>query len=277
MFLHTETSKKNNSESVSLSLSKSSTVVQPKLNIIDNRQTSSTLSKTGVFQLGKKDTWRTGARDGQIKAAKTVVPGGRGIHADTGHHKMAKSKLKKLYLHLDAGDKTALGIDGPKGLMSLPSNLTFGPNSANRSDDPGSRFDANYTGVGGPMTPRSANLHAADQEFDRGKLSHLTGAKGGFGAGALATGLIAGAGYMAGATMATLTAPVLTAAAAGIGASALLGYWYGSKKKRESDTSKGVITGNILAAEGIHGARGFDTDLGIWRNSAIPGKVEKRK
>lgn len=236
----------------------------------------------GVVQLGKKnkkkDDWRTVSIDKEIRAA-AAGPQAHGHVADTGHHKMAKSKLKKVYPLLTLADKAQLGIDGVKGLQSLRSNITLGPNSALRSDDPGDGFDPNYAHAGGAMTPRSTRLQVADQEFDRGKLSRETGVSGavkGGGVGGLITaGLAAGGSalYYGASLAAVASAPVALAGLAGLAAGAYFGYRWGSKKEQESTASKNVIVNELVTAEGLHQG-GLDTNLGHWR-PVVGGKVEK--
>lgn len=224
----------------------------------------------------KKDNWRTGKIDSELKKAKTVMPT-TAVDADTGHHKLAKSKLKKLYPHLSATDKKALSIDGVKGLMSLPSNLTFGPNSSERSDDPGSDFDANYNSSG-VMTPRSSRLRNADQELDKGKLSKVNGTNAAVGGGLALGGVLGGLGYLGAGIVGLASAPLLAAGAAaavGVGVGSYLGYKWGNKKKKESDTSKKVILSEIGKAQALHGAKGLDPDLSMWQHHG--GKFHKRK
>ena len=234
----------------------------------------------------KDDDWRTGSLDKEFDTVKSDPKKNQlhGLTVDTGHHKMAKSKLKKVYPHLDAGDRKDLGVEGKKGLQSLRSNLTLGTNSAHRSEDPGDKFDGNFE-ASGALTPRSKHLKKADEEFDKGELSGMTG---GIGAGlGIAGGLtLAGAGIGAaakitGATlMATAGAPLaLTALGVGAIGGGLLGYMMGSKKEKTSKQSKDAIVGHIKSAEKAHRKKGLtdklDTDLSMWEPSG-GGKVKKR-
>jgi len=145
-----------------------------------------------VIQLGKKnDKWRNAAIDGELKGASGhLTVGHPAVAADSGHHKLAKSKLKRLYVSLTDDHKATLGVKGEKDLLSLRSNITLGPNSSLRSDDPGDGFDANF--VAGAMTPRSAHLARANGELDGGafKDTHVReGAESGARWGAVAGGL----------------------------------------------------------------------------------------
>lgn len=240
-----------------------------------------------VIQLGKKkEKWRNAAIDGELKSASGHLTVGHTAEtADSGHHKLAKSKLKKLYPSLTDGDKTTLGVKGEKDLLSLRSNITLGPNSSLRSEDPGDGFDANFD-AGGAMTPRSAHLARADRALDGGEFkdTHVReGVESGTRWGAVAGGLAGLANWAlppVAALLGIAAAPVVAGAgllAAGAMTGALGGSLVGYYRQRKNDQRKQRAVDEIAKAEKAHPPGNvLDKDLSMWQQDHKK-KFSKRK
>ncbi len=101
--------------------------------------------------------WRTGPLDREIHSARDEL----GAVYDTGHHKLAKSKLSGMWDKLDYDQKRELRqrLDLHPGgearsVMSLGSNVVLGPQSGLREEDPNRAVDPTLD-ASGEMTPRS--------------------------------------------------------------------------------------------------------------------------
>lgn len=117
----------------------------------------------------KGNAWRTGKADKEFKEVAAKDKDG----FDTGHHKLAKSKIQWLYDLLSQKQKTNLiarldlpSNSGVNALKSLYSNLTFGPGSGDRDEDPGRKLDPNHhtarPALVRSMTHRSLQYHNLD-------------------------------------------------------------------------------------------------------------------
>lgn len=104
--------------------------------------------------------WRTGHANKAFQQAAKVHPEG----FNTGHHKLAKSSIEWVYQNLSEEQRAIarkrLDLPANAGLasfQSLFSNLTFGPLSAARFEDPKRALDPNTRGptLKRKLTPRS--------------------------------------------------------------------------------------------------------------------------
>ncbi|WP_219909777.1 hypothetical protein [Pseudoduganella armeniaca] len=104
--------------------------------------------------------WRTGHANKAFQQAAKVDPDG----FNTGHHKLAKSTIEWVYQNLSEEQRVIarkrLDLPANAGLasfQSLFSNLTFGPLSAQRFEDPKRALDPNTRGprLKRTLTPRS--------------------------------------------------------------------------------------------------------------------------
>ena len=122
----------------------------------------------------KGGDWRTGAVNKEFKKAAEQDKDG----FDTGHHKLAKSKIEWLYNLLSKQQKADLrerldlpSSSGINALKSLYSNLTFGPGSGDRDDDPKRELDPNHHSpkptLKRTMTPRSLQYKELDDDIAR--------------------------------------------------------------------------------------------------------------
>ncbi|MFJ4100300.1 hypothetical protein [Amycolatopsis japonica] len=100
------------------------------------------------------------------------------------HHKISRHQLGKLHQRAQedqdtepfhqylAGLAERMGkppsVDQLRLLQNMPGNLEMGPQSEQRSDDPGSGFDGNY--ASGHLTPRSHQLDQIDRMIDQQKI-----------------------------------------------------------------------------------------------------------
>jgi len=111
------------------------------------------------------------------QAALRLAPGSPWGTQTSLHHKVSRHRLGKL--HQRAQDDQDAGpfheyldglaermgkpqtVDRLRLLQNMPGNLEMGPQSEQRSDDPGPDFDGNY--ASGRLTPRSQQLDEVDQ------------------------------------------------------------------------------------------------------------------
>ncbi|MEQ9236440.1 eCIS core domain-containing protein [Coleofasciculus sp. E2-BRE-01] len=117
----------------------------------------------------KGSGWRTGRADQAIRDANKAT-----TIFDTGHHKLPKSTLQWVYNLMSKEQKeqmrsTLSTLDlpsdsGVNALKSLYSNITLGPGSDQRKDDPGQEPDWNYNNA-----PEKSSEKSGEKKLQRTK------------------------------------------------------------------------------------------------------------
>ena len=119
------------------------------------------LTPKGEVKTEKKEKgtiWKTKTLEKEFQKNKEIL----GRHYDTGHHKLPKSDVGKLYGWMTADQaaraKSQLDVaqtGEASSFKSLGSNLAVGPNSGVRDKDPGNKAVDSNKDKSGKSTPRS--------------------------------------------------------------------------------------------------------------------------